>query len=322
VTSSSSGGQSDRAFGTDALFWLGRYLRADGFVAVLDGRERDERPVSFSGGLTYDQDLWAAGFRTLSVDEDFDPAMGFVRRDDIRRYTANLRRSWRLNRTWSRKVNFSGDLTYLTNQRGLLDTRRWQFEASNDLDSGDQIRFQASHNFERILTDNDPFVINARQGMVIPPGDYGFNRYLIGYQGFAGRAFVPGVRLERGTFYGGDRTALTLSGTWPASPHLVLRGDYEFNDISLPQGAFNTHLWRARVSVPITARAIADAFVQWNGLNQQGEQEINTQLRFHFIYARDSHLFVVFNDQRRDRGAGAIARDQALQMKLTYRLYW
>jgi hypothetical protein len=80
-------------------------------------------------------------------------------------------------------------------------------------------------------------------------------------------------------------------------------------------------LWRARFSVPITARATADAFVQYNGLNQQGDQEINTQVRFHLIYARDSNVFIVFSDQRRDHG-GIIQRDQAIQMKLTYRLYW
>ncbi|MCH8267982.1 MAG: hypothetical protein IH846_10720, partial [Acidobacteria bacterium] len=289
---------------------------------VVDDRELDERPVSFSGALIYDEDLWEASFRTLSVEEDFNPALGFVRRDNIRRHTGKLRRSWRLNRKWVRKVNFSADLTYLTDQQDSLDTRQWNFEVSDELDSGDQLRFLVSRNFERILADDDPFVINPRRGIVIPPDDYGFNRWLVEYQGFEGRALVPGIQLEWGEFYGGDRTALGLSGTWRASTHLVLRGNYEYNDITLPQGAFATHLWQARFSVPITARATADAFFQWNGLTQQGDKEINTQLRFHLIYARDSNLFVVFTDQRRNRGTGIIERDQAIQMKMTYRLYW
>jgi hypothetical protein len=321
-TSTSSDLQSNRAFGQDALFWLGRNLRAEGFLAVVDDRDVDERPISFSTALTYEQDLWKAAWRTLSVEEDFNPALGFVRRNDIRRHTGSFRRSWRLNQQWARKVNLLADVTYLTNQDGLLDTRQWLLEASNDMDSGDQIRFQVSRNFERILPDDDPFVINPRDGVIIPAGDYGFNRYLIGYQGFAGAAFVPAARLERGEFYGGNRNGLSLSGTWAASPHLMMRGDYEFNKVSLPQGSFDTHLWRARFSLPITARATADAFVQWNGLNQQGDQEINTQIRFHLIYARDSNLFVVFNDQRRDVGGGVIERDQAIQMKMTYRFYW
>jgi hypothetical protein len=322
VTSSSSDLQSNRAYGTDALYWLSRDLRAEGFIAAVDDRDVNRQPVSYSAALTYNTDLWGAGLRTLSVEENFDPAIGYVRRDNIRRQTGNLRRSWRLNRSWARKVNFSSNFTYLTNQQDMLDTRQWQFEASDELESGGQVRFQLSRNFERIFAEDDPFVINPRQGIVIPAGDYGFNRWLIAYQGFDGSSIVPGVRLERGQFYGGDRTTLGLSGIWRASPHLMLQGDYEFNDISLPQGAFNTHLWRTRVTVPITARVTADAFLQWNGLNQQGEQELNTQLRLHVIYARDSNLFLVFSDQRRDRGNGVTATDRAAQVKMTYRLYW
>jgi hypothetical protein len=74
--------------------------------------------------------------------------------------------------------------------------------------------------------------------------------------------------------------------------------------------------------VPITARASVDAFIQHNGLNQQGDSELNTQIRLHLMYSRDSYLFLVFSDPRRNRGAGVIARDQAIQMKMTYRLYW
>jgi hypothetical protein len=322
LTSTSSKTQSNRAFGADTLYWLDRNLRADGFLAVVDDRNSDKRPVAFSGALAYDQDLWAAGFRTLSVEEDFNPVIGFVRRDNIRRYTGNLRRSWRLNRQFARKLNFSSDIVYLTDQNNLLDTREWQFEASDELNSGDVIRVRATRTFERILAEDDPFVLNPRKNVIIPPGDYGFKRWHISYTGFEGRAIVPAIRLERGEFYAGNRTAMGLSGTWRASPHLVLQGDYEYNDISLPQGAFAAHLWRTRFSVPITARVNADAFIQWNGLNQQGDQELNTQLRFHLIYGRDSNLFVVFSDQRRDLGPGGIARDQAIQMKMTYRLYW
>ncbi len=321
-TSASSDIGSNRAFGQDALIWLGNNLRAEGFIAVVDDEKKDERPVSFSGALTYDQDLWEASFRTLSVEEGFDPAMGFVRRDNIRRQTGRLRRSWRLNRSWARKVNFSTDLSYLTDQENVLDTRRWLFETSNELDSGDVIRFRVSRDFERILAEDGTFVLNARDNVVVPPGDYNFNRWGIGYQGFDGRALVPGVEFARGEFYGGNRTALGLSGVWRASPHLEIQGDYEFNDISLPEGAFAAHLWRARLKVPFTARATAEAFFQWNDLTQQGDKELSTQIRFHLIYGLDSNLFVVFTDQHRNRGLGLVERDQAVQIKTTYRFYW
>ena len=321
-TSASSDTLSNRAFGPDALFWLGRNLRAEGFLAVVDDDRRDDRPVSYTSALIYDQDLWEASLRTLSVEEGFDPAMGFVRRDDIRRHSGRVRRSWRLNRPWARRINFSTDLTYLTDHEDVLDTRLWQFEASSELDSGDMIRFQTTRNFERIFSGNDPFVINRRENIIVSPGDYGFNRWLVGYQGFDGRAIVMGADLEGGEFYGGDRKAVTLSGIWRASPHFELQANYQYNDITLPEGAFAAHLWRARFKVPITARATADAFFQWNGLTEAGDREFNTQLRLHLIYARDSNLFLVFTDRRRNLGGGLVEDDQGMQMKATYRFYW
>ena len=73
--------------------------------------------------------------------------------------------------------------------------------------------------------------------------------------------------------------------------------------------------------MPFTAKIRTDVFLQWNSLNQDGNQEFDTQVRFRLVYARDSNLFVVFTDQRLDRGNGRRERDQAIQMKLTYRFY-
>ncbi len=109
-----------------------------------------------------------------------------------------------------------------------------------------------------------------------------------------------------------------MSGTWRPSPHLALSGDYQLDDVRLPQGAFTTHLQRVRISVPITARAVADAFIQWNELTQ----ELNTQIRLHLIYGNDSNLYIVFTDHQTDVGGRLTQQSRALQTKLAYRWYW
>jgi hypothetical protein len=304
--------------GPDALIWFGRNLRLEGYLALLQDDTLREHPISFSSAAVYDQDLWEASLRTQHVDEDFNPAMGFVRRRGFYRQHAKLRRGWRLNRDWARKVDLSGEAVYLTDQQGRLETRQWLLGVSNELDSGDRILFQLEQNFERLFADDEPFVINPVQGLIIPPGDYAFNRWLLGYQSFEGRSLVAKAQFEQGQFFGGHRRRFTLSGTWYASPHFLLSGDYEFNDIELAQGAFASHLGRVRFSIPWNGRTITDAFLQWNGQSE----EFNTQLRLHLIYGRDSDLFLVFTDNR--TGAGGIhdERSWAVQMKLDYRLYW
>jgi len=318
VTSAASDARTSQTVAADGRLWLGRYLQADGFVSVLSDRDRPGHPTAYSGAVVYEEDRFGATARLSRVDDDFDPALGFVRRRDFFQQEAKLRRGWRLNRRWARKLDVSGDLSYLSNLEGRLDTRETEFAVSNELASGDVLRFTTAGTFDRLDPTDDAFVINPRKAIVIPAGDYTFRRWILAYQGFNGRALSANVEAQGGRFYGGDRAAMTVSGTWRPSPHLVLTGDYQLNDVDLPQGAFTSHLQRARVTVPLTARAVADGFVQWNGLTR----EVNTQIRLHLIYGRDSNFFIVYTDHQQDVSGRLIQQSRVLQTKLTYRWYW
>jgi hypothetical protein len=318
VTSAASDASASQTFGADGRVWLSRYLRADGFAAAVTDRGLSDRPATLSTALIYEQDLWGMTLRSVRVDERFTPALGFVRRTDFHRHDANLRRGWRLNRPWARKVDVSGELAYLSNLQGRLDTREGTFWVRNELSSGDEVQFTVETYFDRLDPTDDPFVINPRQDIVIPAGDYSYKRWVLAYNGFQGRSFTANANLEGGEFYGGGRTAVNFSGTWRPSPHLTLAGDYQVNDVELPEGRFTTQLQRGRVSVPITARAVVDAFLQWNGLTQ----EMNTQVRLHLIYGRDSNFYIVYTDHQTDAAGRLVEQSRALQTKLSYRWYW
>ena len=318
VTSAATDVTASQTLAADGRFWLARYLQVNGFLGVLTGQKAGGHPMAFSTAVIYEQDLWGLTLRSFRVDEQFDPALGFVRRRDLFRNEASLRRGWRLNRTWARKIDVSGVFSYLTNLQGKLDTRERFVTVSNELASGDVVRFRLQKSLDRLEATDDPFVIHPRRGIVIPPGFYEFNYWNFAYQGFEGRAFRADVEVQGGGFYGGDRSLLNVSGSWRPSPHLALSGDYQLNDVRLPQGAFTTHLQRVRVSVPITARAVADAFIQWNGLTQ----ELNTQVRLHLIYGRDSNLYIVYSDHQTDVDGRLTQQSRNLQTKLAYRWYW
>jgi hypothetical protein len=321
LTSVRSSAETNTVAGIDSLVWLGEFLSVEAFAAALDDPSLTKQPISYSGALLYRQDLLEYTLRTVYVDDQFVPSLGFVRRQDIRRQEADLRRSWRLNRRWARKIDLTGGLRYVTNRIGDLDTRRWTIGAGNELDSGDQFSLTLERHFERLRADVPPFVINPRDGVIIPSGDFAFDRWELRYQGYSGRPWIVDVRLQGGEFYNGDRAGLVLSGTWRASPHLLMRGDYEVHRISLPGADFSTHLVRGRFGVPFTSKVRTDAFLQWNNLTADGGRELSTQVRFRVTYARDSDLFVVFTDQDQDLVTGLPRRNQAVQMKLTFRLY-
>ncbi len=318
VTSSESEAIGSRTVAADGRVWLGRYFQVDGFVAGVQNRQGGHTPTAFTTAAVYDEDRWGLTLRTVRIDRDFDPALGFVRRRNFQRQDAALRRGWRLNDRWARKLDVTAELGYLTDLRGRLDTRDQTVSIADELPSGDVFRSVYTVSADRLDVTDDPFVLHPRRGIVVRPGEYTFGRWLVGYQGYDGRPFTVGAEIEGGAFYGGRRSAFRGSAAWRPSPHVVLTGDYQLNDVALPQGQFTTHLLRGRVSVPMTARAVVDAFLQWNGLTQ----ELNTQVRLHIIYARDSNFYVVFTDQQFDEAGRRILQSRAIQTKLAYRWYW
>jgi hypothetical protein len=321
ATSVRSDTQTNTAIGFDSLIWLGRYLNLEGFVAAVDDPTLSEQPISYTGALVYREDLLQYSVRTTSVDDGFNPALGFVRRQGIRRHEGDLRRGWRPNRPLARKVDLSGSLRYVETQQGVPDTRQWTFGVADEFEAGDIVRFTLEGNFERLPEDGDPFVINPRDGFIIPFGDHDFTRWQARYQGHTGRSWIADVQVEGGEFYNGDRVGMNLSGTWRANPHLVMQGDYEVHNITLPEGEFSTQLVRGRFGVPFTSNMRTDVLLQWNNLTGDGGKELSTQIRFRLTYGRDSDLFLVYSDQDQDPLTGRSQRNQALQMKLTYRLY-
>ena len=320
LTSVANGANRNLTYGPDAIIWLGRNLRAESFFAAVDDQKLAARKKVFGGTLNYNTDPLELQVRGHSIDKGLNSALGFVPRDDMRRFGSFARRSFRLNKPWSRRVNFSTFFVYITNQRGELGTRDWGMTASNQFDSGDTLTIEHKLQLDTVPVD-ELFAINPRKNISVSPGSFRFNRNKVEYVGFDGRSIVPSGKIEFGDYFSGRGTTVELKNVWRASPHLLLEGFYQLNALRLAEGDFNAHIGRSRVTVPLTERMVTDALLQWNSL----EDTFSTQVRFHMIYARESNLYVVYTNGRRPSESPLDPRsrvaDQALQVKLTYRLY-
>jgi hypothetical protein len=81
--------------------------------------------------------------------------------------------------------------------------------------------------------------------------------------------------------------------------------------VDLPAGAFVTHLSAARILYAFTARAVLNAYFQYNADTDQ----ISSNIRFNIIHRPLSDLFLVYND-RRDTAAGDLI-ERAVILKFT-----
>jgi hypothetical protein len=113
----------------------------------------------------------------LVVGENFNPEIGFVRREDFEQSFAKLRFSPRpLLLESVRKFSFEGSFDYVNGGDGQLETRQLGFEFRTEFENGDRIFTWYNRNFEFLDE-----VFDITDDVLIPIGGYNFQRYGGGY---------------------------------------------------------------------------------------------------------------------------------------------
>ena len=286
------GGGSNQVYGVDGLFSFHDNLNVTSYLAQSRrpgaGRGDD---VSYQGKLDYRGDRWGLLAERLAVGADFRPEVGFVRRRDFRRNFLEARFSPRPTAIGSiRKFLFQGSLDYTTDGAGLLETRARQGLFGIEFENGDLFFAGATDSFE-LLKQAFPMTPD----ITIPAGDYRFRNTRIVYALGQQRAVSGGLSLDRGGFFGGERTGVGYTfGRMYLSSQLNIEPALSFNWLALPEGDFRTDLVSVRTTYTLTPRMFVAALVQYNSTLDS----LGTNLRFRWEYRPGSELFVVYTDER------------------------
>ncbi len=221
------------------------------------------------------------------IEENFNPALGFVNRKGIEYTDADIGYTSRLEHRWLRSISHTISFSNYDLISGGLESRFVFLEPIEiETNNGDQFGSQLTYDREVLL---EPFEIS--DGIIIPPGDYEFNRYGIEAEGANERTFAPGFEIQSGEFYTGDRLEMAVGLDWRPNRRLALGFEYEYNDIELPEGNFVTR------QVQISADFAFNARWSWlNLLQYDNESEsagINSRLHWNPRAGQD--LYIVLN---------------------------
>lgn len=154
---------------------------------------------------------------------------------------------------------------------------------------GDQIVTRLTWYYEDIP---DFFSLLGRT--VIPPGEYGFLRGVVGYQMAAGRLLRTRIELDTGTFFGGWRHTLNLSPTWNVSKHLEIEASYLYNLVNVvsTDDWFAAHIGQLRLRTALNVHLSTNAFLQFNS----SANIITANVRFRYNFRDGNDFWIVFNE--------------------------
>ena len=209
-------------------------------------------PLGTGGGASYGlrlnfpNDPWSGLVSFRELQENYDPAIGFVPRNGLRRLNPVVRFSPRPANHWLiHSFNFGNNMRFFWDLRNELITREVNLTVFRvELHSSDNVRFGATPTFGRLERN-----FNIHEGIVLPSGNtYDFTRYAIELRTASRRKLAVQSSYQWGSFFSGNRRELSLrAGIRPRSG-LALSLDGEWNQIDLPEGSFSTQLVRSVVN--------------------------------------------------------------------------
>ncbi len=281
---------SNALFGADANFTFLQNLDINTYWAKSSTPNVAGGDTSYRGGLRYGGDLYGLDVEHLYIGENFNPEVGFLRREDIRKTAGNFRFSPRPSSIAAiRKVEFEARFDYIARTDNLLETRRAQFEIKPELENGDFFTVEYTNSYEFL---DEEFEIS--DNVILPVRGYNFQDIRYGYRFGPQRPLSGWVGFRHGSFYSGNRKEIMYFGRIELTKQFSLEPRLSHNWIDLEEGSFTTTLLRLRANYMFSPRSFVGALVQYN----TSSNTLSTNVRFRWEYRPGSDLFVVYTDGR------------------------
>ena len=284
-------GASNTVYGADAGFSFFQNVNFGGYWADSDTDGVNKDTSSYQGRFEYTGDRYGAQAQYMKVGDNFNPEVGFVRRDNMRRSYGLAKFAPRPKVRFKsiRQFTYQGTIEYIENGAGQLETRIQTAHFAAERQNSDVFSIDATADYELLLR---PFVVSP--GVIIPRGGYSFNQLTTSYAMGLQRRVSGTWSVQAGEFYDGTITALgftaarvSLLKQWSVEPSV------SYNDVNLPAGDFTTTLVRARSDYGFSPRMFASALLQYSST----DHVFSSNLRYRWEYLPGSELFVVYTDE-------------------------
>ncbi len=246
------------------------------------------------------------------VDKGFQPALGFVQRTDmigtgaIFGFTPRVGNGDELIRQW----RFTGYVRDVKNHAGEKESGVLSLGIDAIFESRDRMGFNI-----RQTTENLSNGFTLGNGVQIDADNYKDTKVQFLLRSNQSRGLWGDVKIEKGGYFGGDRTQYGGSVGKRFSNHLTLYGSANRNLISMPnQGEFTADIFGMTAEMALNRKWFGKTLIQYDNFSEQ----IQLYCRINWIHTPGSDLFIVLN-QRYDMSGSSADLVQGTQViKLTY----
>lgn len=304
----------------DNSFLGDRRLSGSAFYQQSDTPGLDGDDASWGFGIQMPN---SAGLRSRigfkEVQRNFNPAMGYVNRSNVRDYTGDVGYTYFFQEGIFQQAFAGIDVQRINVIGDGLQSQSIVYRLLElQTDARDQIQFRLHQNRENVRNAFTLYSSPARS-VSVTPGNYRFDEHEMRINTGSQRDFSASFGYRAGDFYNGERTNLSAGLRWNQSRYFKASLDYDWNDISLPQGDFITRLASLSTEVAFSSTLYWINLLQYDNLSE--ELGINTRLQW--IPQAGQEAFIVLNhnmqDYNKDNTFESAYSDLTVKLRYTFR---
>lgn len=259
-------------------------------------------------------DGWRGGAAMKVLQRNFNPALGYVSRTDIREHTAEIGYTRFTGGSYIHELFGGVDYLRIDLLSGVLQSEKYAVTPL-ELQSRSRDVFTLRYivDTENVLA---PFQIykDPSREVDVPAGRHTFRRYGFNVSSGGQRRVSMNFTYRDGTFYDGRRLHLKAGTRWNPSEHFYLQASYDWNDIDLPEGRFISRL------VSTTAGVVFSSQLSWVTLIQYDNVSENLGLdtRLHWIPREGREGFIVLDHNLEDYDKDGRFRSLSSELTLKF----
>ncbi|MFO7866337.1 MAG: DUF5916 domain-containing protein [Candidatus Aminicenantes bacterium] len=299
----------NRAFAFDGDFHFGQDLSVNGYYSLTDSPHTEGKNSAKKFAVTWISDSLEFRGHYFDIQDNFNAEMGFYKRTGIRELQALFGYTPEPDLPGVRRLNPHINITYIEDHNRQILERNYHSHMMVQFINGGHIGFQWNDKYEFVDQ-----TFNIQESISIPIGYYKLRYWEADYQSDKSRNIYGEIKYRYGGFYGGNGKMVNLITGFRPFSNFYSEFNIIYNDIDLPQGAFVNHLLRNRLIFSFSKKLVLMSLIQWNS----DIDELNMNIRLHFIYKPGSHIYVVYNEQSMVNDLSPGMMERALAIKVNH----
>ncbi len=279
----------NRTFGFDGKLGVGEAFTLTGFAARTKTPDRTGSDHALNVRAQYETPRKNFSLGYAEVGENFNPEVGFLRRDNYRSLDAGWRVHLRPNIEWLRELRPHMSYRGFWDFAGFKETERLHIDSHVDFESGAFFSPAFNRTVEGL---RESFEISDE--VIVQPGTY--QNWEMAWRWNTNRAAPLSYSggLDYGGFLSGEKTTIDTTVNYRSGSTIITSFTWSYNDVELLEGSFITNLGQFRISYNFTPLIYLQAFVQYN----DDIDAWSSNIRFSWLNTAGTGLFVVYNDSQ------------------------